>query len=133
MKVTALARPAGKWWAIEMPDINDGGIFTQARHFEEVAAMAAEAAALVLDVPESSIEIDVVAVLPDEVRDHLAEAERLRLVSQQAQSDAAEHARIAARTLRATGMPLRDVGAALGVSVQRAHQLVNQLASQQPG
>ena len=75
MKVTALARPAGKWWAIEMPDINDGGIFTQARHFEEVAAMAAEAAALVLDVPESSIEIDVVAVLPDEVRDHLAEAE----------------------------------------------------------
>ena len=37
--------------------------------------MAAEAAALVLDVPESSIEIDVVAVLPDEVRDHLAEAE----------------------------------------------------------
>ena len=47
MKVTALARPAGKWWAIEIPDINDGGIFAQARHFEEVAAMAA-----VSDVPE---------------------------------------------------------------------------------
>ena len=60
----------------------------------------------------------------DEVREHLAAAERLRDDAAEATRRAAEESRAAARELAASGLSLRDVGEALGVSHQRAHQLV---------
>ncbi|MGH3973534.1 MAG: hypothetical protein ACRDS9_09430, partial [Pseudonocardiaceae bacterium] len=63
--------------------------------------------------------------LPDEVTMHLKQAEQLREQSRQAQACAAAEVRQAARLLAEQGMSLRDVGTALGVSYQRAHQLIS--------
>jgi hypothetical protein len=125
MKVTAIAQPSGRWWAVEIPDLNDGGIFTQARHLQEVPAMAAEAVALILQIDQAQIDVQVQVQLPPSARAHLDAAERLRAQAAAAQHAAAEEARAAARALRETGLPLREVGAALGVSYQRAHQLLS--------
>ncbi len=62
--------------------------------------------------------------LPATVREHLARAEQLRSQSAQAQAEAAAAVRAAARELHQGGLPLRDVGQLLGISHQRAHQLV---------
>ena len=84
-----------------------------------------EAIAFVADVPQDSFDIEVIPVLPDEFDTEFAEAERLRAESAWANTTAAEHARRAARVLAAQGLPLRDIGQIMGVSHQRAHQLVN--------
>lgn len=62
---------------------------------------------------------------PAGVDEHLARAAELREESQRAQAAAAAELRQAARELKDTGMPLRDIGHLLNVSYQRAHQLVS--------
>jgi 5'-3' exonuclease len=42
----------------------------------------------------------------------------------EARKEAATESRRAAKALRASGLTIRDIGAALGISFQRAHQLV---------
>jgi len=51
-------------------------------------------------------------------------AKQLREQAARSQHDAAEEARKAARELSEDGVPLRDIGRLMGVSYQRAHQLV---------
>jgi len=58
MRISAVAQPSGKWWAIEVTDL-DGGVWTQARRLDEVPRMAADAAACVLGVDPSEIEVTV--------------------------------------------------------------------------
>jgi predicted RNase H-like HicB family nuclease len=48
---------AGSWWAISVPELP--GVFSQARRRDEVEAMARDAIALYLDVPEGSFGISV--------------------------------------------------------------------------
>ena len=69
-----------------------------------------------------TVEYDI--ELPEAVREHLARAEQLRSESAEAQAAAAAEVRAAARELHQGGLPLRDVGQLLGISHQRAHQLV---------
>lgn len=69
-----------------------------------------------------SVDYDI--ELPETVRGHLDRAEQLRSESAQAQSAAAAEVRAAARELHQGGLPLRDIGQLLGISHQRAHQLV---------
>ena len=63
--------------------------------------------------------------LPDAVAEHLRRFEELRATSAEAQAAAAAEIRSAARQLHEQGVALRDVGKVLGVSHQRAHQLVS--------
>ena len=58
MKVTAKARRAGGWWAVEVPEVP--GAFTQARRLEQVAVVAAEAVADLLDMLAIDVEVEVV-------------------------------------------------------------------------
>jgi hypothetical protein len=46
-------------------------------------------------------------------------------VHQASQAEAAAEARLAAKELHDQGVPVRDIGRALGVSYQRAHQLAS--------
>ncbi|MFT4188550.1 MAG: hypothetical protein QM621_08200 [Aeromicrobium sp.] len=128
MNVKAVAQREGKWWAIEIPDVNDGGVFTQARTYSEVEAMAADAVATVYDIDPAEVEVRVELLVPPEVRAHMDEAARLREQAADANRRSAEEARVAARELRARGLSLRDIGAVLGVSFQRAGQLVKDAA-----
>jgi DNA-binding transcriptional MerR regulator len=73
-----------------------------------------------------SIELEVELEVPRHVAQHLERAGLLREEeSRRAQAAAAEELREAAKELKGTGMPLREIGQLLDVSYQRAHQLVS--------
>jgi hypothetical protein len=66
----------------------------------------------------------VTITLPADVQGELERSAELR--QDAARSQAAAAARRAARRLRDQGLPLTDVGQALGVSFQRAKQLIDE-------
>lgn len=112
----------GRWWLVTVPAI--GGV-TQARRFAEVQAMARELIEVTTgdagaEVRLHDVKLADVAVSArlDRIRSDRAEAARL-------ERRASEEARALARELAAEGVSLRDVGALLGISHQRAHQLIS--------
>lgn len=124
MKLTAKAERSEKWWAVEVPEIP--GLFTQARRLDQVPAMVKDAAALMTGQPEDSFQVIMQvhvhnAALQALVREALAKsAEAARL-----QAEASEKTRTAARCLaQDEGLTVREIGEVLGVSHQRAHQLL---------
>jgi hypothetical protein len=108
----------GRFWLVTV----DGVGVTQARRLGELETMTVELIALMTDDRAPQVAYDL--RLPDDVAKHVAAAEDLRHRATQAQSDAATEMRLAATELHAQGIPLRDVGRLLGISFQRAHQLV---------
>jgi hypothetical protein len=98
---------------------------TQARHLRELEAMTTDLIAVTTGEDPASFEVVYDIRLPESVRAHLQAAEDLRAQAAQAQAQAAAEARQAARELHAQGVPLRDIGRALGISYQRAHQLAS--------
>lgn len=123
VKITAKVRRDGKWWLVHVPEVDR---WTQARSLADVAPMATDLAALMLKVDEQDIEIaDIIIELPEHVRQRMADAERLRKQAAEANRAAAEASREAARELKDDGLTVRDIGKAMDVSYQRAHQLVN--------
>jgi len=115
----------GKFWLIHVPE---AGRWTQARNVREIEPMARDLIAIMDEVPPDSFELDVHITLPDDVRRELEESAALREQAARAQARAARLSRAAARRLHAQGVPLRDIGKVLGVSYQRAHQLVSESA-----
>lgn len=113
----------GKWWMIAIPGI-DG--LTQARRLSEAEQMAREYVALVLDVPFESVAIrlaidevggiDVSGALAD------ISAGRERAAAMEAESR--QRVEQFAKVLADANVPVRDIGTIMGVSFQRAHQLV---------
>ncbi len=99
---------------------------TQARNPREVEPMARDLIAIMDDIPADSFSLDVTIVLPVEVQADLELSAERREEAARNQAQAAQLARRAARRLRDEGLPLRDVGQALGVSFQRAKQLIDE-------
>ncbi|MGH7735396.1 MAG: hypothetical protein ACREOE_17315, partial [Gemmatimonadales bacterium] len=64
--------------------------------------------------------------LPADVQAERDRSAELREQAARSQAQAAQLARRAARRLRDQGLPLQDVGKALGVSFQRAKQLIDE-------
>ena len=95
---------------------------TQARNIGEIEPMAKELIELMTG--ESNPAIHVTLVLPKRIQNHLDRVAELRATEEQSRQSAAVEARIAARLLRESHLTLSDVGAVLGVSHQRAHQLI---------
>lgn len=112
---------AGKYWHIRVPEIDR---VTQARNVAEIETMARDLIAIMEDVEPDSFDLTVAIKLPEETQAHIDAARELRREADAMSQRAAEEARTAARELAAE-MPLRDVAGVLGVSHQRAHQLVN--------
>ena len=115
-------RRDGRFWYIDIPAL-DGA--TQARNLGEVDEMAKDYISSVTGAPVAGIEIAVTIELSADVRAHLAAASALREEEARARSRAAEESRAAARALKSQGLTVREVGAALGVSHQRAQQLIS--------
>ena len=113
----------GKVWRVRVPDI---GRATQARTLREVEPMARDLIAIMDDIPADSFDLDVTLTLPADVRAELDRSAELREQSARSQAQAAQLVRHAARRLRDQGLPLQDVGKALGVSFQRAKQLIDE-------
>lgn len=114
----------GKWWMAYIPAI-DG--LTQARRLEDAPDAAREYIAVTLDVPLSQVSVAVSVIDVDGVN---VTAEVERIEAERAEADAArervaEDTRRLAKTLANKNVPVRDIGAILGVSHQRAHQLTS--------
>ena len=122
VKVTAVAERSGSWWAVRVPEVP--GVFTQARRLDQVKGMAADAVAALLGVDPASVDVDVQPVLAAAVSKRLAQARRERLRADELAAAAAANLRRVARALADDGLPERDIGSILGVSHQRAHQLL---------
>lgn len=115
-----MAEPDGQFWLLTVPAIER---VTQARNSKEIPAMAKELIEIMTG--EADAEIELKFVLPESIRAHLANVERARTAEEQARRTAALELRAAAQALRAHRLSYEDVGVVLGVSHQRAHQLVN--------
>ena len=119
---TALVSRDGKFWHVEVPEIDR---VTQARNISEVDDMARDLIAIMAGVEPDSFELDVRIQLPDSVRAHLSEVERARGAETEARSRAATELRAAAAELKNAGLSVRELGAVLGISYQRASQLTS--------
>jgi hypothetical protein len=113
----------GTVWRVRVPEVQRT---TQARSLREVEPMARDLIAIMDDVPVDSFTVNVHITLPPEVAAELERSAALREEAARAQAQAAQLARHAARHLREHGLSLRDVGQALGVSFQRAKQLIDE-------
>lgn len=109
----------GKSWHVEVPAI---GRSTQARNHAEIGVMAADLIEIMTgEAPEA---LTVQVQVPAEVQSRLDEADRLKETEAAARREAAVQYRLAAMGLKSSGLTLRDIGAVLGVSHQRAAQLL---------
>ena len=115
----------GRFWRVRVPDIDRS---TQARNLSEAEAMVRDLIAIMTDVPQSSFAVDMKIILPEDVQLELDQSQALREQAKQSQAEAARLARDAAHRLHVLGLSLRDIGQALGVTFQRAKQLVDEAA-----
>jgi hypothetical protein len=113
----------GKWWMVSIPGLSG---LTQARRLSEAGLMAREWIALALGVPvaDVDVEVTVAAVGGVDVSGRLGAIRAQREGAAVMEREAAAGAAQLAKDLADAGVPVRDIGAALGVSFQRAHQLV---------
>lgn len=124
-----------KWWMIEVPELMghigpDGATnlstITQARRLSEVAGQARDFICTVTDVAPSEVKLNI-TVSVDGI-DVTARAEKVaadREAADRHAAAAAVEAKQLARELAEHGVPMRDVGEVLGVSFQRAQQLIS--------
>jgi len=109
----------GKVWRVRVPAVARA---TQARTLREAESMARDLIAIKDDIPADSFDLDIAIILPAEVRAELDQSAELRQQAARSQAQAAQ----LARRLRDQGLSLQDVGKALGVSFQRAKQLIDE-------
>lgn len=113
-----------KLWMVTIPEI-DG--LTQARTIKEAHDMAREYIAVTLDIPADSFDIHVRAETigrVEHVTQLLEDIRIARIQAEQLEREAADKSRHLAAALAAEDLPLREIGAVMGVSHQRADQLV---------
>ena len=112
------------FWLVNVPDVERT---TQARSLREVEPMARDLIAAMLDdLDPDDIELEVVVEVPPIAAEHWDRSAELHAQSAELRRRAAEEAGTAARALRALGLTVREIGAVLDVSYQRADQLLRQ-------
>jgi hypothetical protein len=111
----------GRWWMISVPEI-DG--LTQARRLAEVEQMARELIAVTLDVRLSEVAVDVTLDIDGiNVKSSIQTISKEKEEAARLEEDAAAKTKTLVKELVAHNVPLRDIGAMLGLSFQRIHQL----------
>ncbi|MFM5968230.1 MAG: hypothetical protein ACKOQ8_04220 [Micrococcales bacterium] len=123
-KYQAKAYLDGKWWMVEIPEL--GGL-TQARKLKEVADMARDFIAVTLEVPVEEVEISLTIERVHEL-DIAARIAKIQAEKQQAaalEKAALEDSRTLAQELANEELTVREIGLVLGISHQRAHQLLS--------
>jgi DNA-directed RNA polymerase specialized sigma subunit len=109
----------GRFWLVRVPAIDRS---TQARTFREIPDMAKDLITIMTGEEEPTIEVRV--TLPEMIEARISHINELRREEASARAQAAAESRFVAWTLRQQSLTLADVGAVLGVSHQRAQQLI---------
>ena len=102
----------------------ESGSVSQCERLEQADGEMREAIAYQLGIPANSFVIDLDVVLPDEYVSAAAKAEELRRQADAARVQAAAAQRQAAALLAAQHLTVRDIGHVMGISHQRAQQLI---------
>lgn len=71
---TAVCRRSDGWWAVSIRELK--GVHTQARRLDQVADMARDAIALMLETDPAEIEVSVEPEMPTRVEDALPRGRR---------------------------------------------------------
>lgn len=121
MKVHIQAWRDGGWWVATSEDID--GFATQARRLDQIPAMAYDIALLADDVDDPE-ECEFIVHVAGEIEAQASRARELAEAARIAQDSARQAMREAAQVFSQQGLTLRDIGALLGVSYQRAQKLV---------
>lgn len=114
----------GKWWMIYIPALD---ALTQARRLSEVEDMARSLIAVTMDVPPDQVRFrtELEAIEDIRVTKRLEQLQADRRDAEKAQARFRERQRALARDLARRGLTVRDIGSVLGVSFQRAQQLLS--------
>jgi hypothetical protein len=121
-RYTVTAERSGKWWVLQA--VEAPGAISQVSRLDQADEIK-EAIAFVTGEPQDSVEIDLRPQLDEALEMHRRKASLFRTMLAEANQMAAYESRLAARGLADKGLTVRDVGTILGVSPQRAHQLIN--------
>lgn len=124
MNVTAKVRRSGDWWAIEVPEVV--GVFSQAKRLDKVAAMAADAVGVMLDVDPATVAVVVDVDVPEDIATQLEQLAGMdaELATQRAKTQAFRRALIA-RLRESERLTVRDVAELVHISPQRVSQLMS--------
>ncbi|MFE3545994.1 HicB family toxin-antitoxin system [Nocardia sp. NPDC059177] len=119
-----------RWWMIRIPQLDgvNGNIegLTQARRYADISKEATDYICTVADIAPSTVELSITAHVGDtDVTAAAEELARARAEAARQEARAMTIATATARLLAADGVPVRDIGAVLGVTFQRASQLAN--------
>jgi len=121
-------RDEGGVWIARVPDL--AGVHTNAKRLDQVAGRVAEAIALALDIDVAADDVELVVDyghlgLSETDAITVRDAAVARVSAAAAQHRAETTSWFAIRTLAAQGFTQRDIGALVGVSHQRVHQLTH--------
>ncbi len=111
----------GRFWLLTVPDLE---IVTQARRLTEADEMARDLIATWLDIDPGSFGIDLDVALPGELAKRRERARRLRERSDRLREQAADELRSVVRDAHEAGLTVRELAVTLGVSHQRAQQIL---------
>jgi len=100
------------------------GAVSEVARLSQAADDMREPLAYLSGLPEDSFSIEVTPELPEAFLVEQSQVDKLRLEAEQARLAAAESSRRAAQVLADAGLPMRDIGYVMGVSHQRAAQLL---------
>jgi predicted RNase H-like HicB family nuclease len=123
---TAVCRRSGNWWAVSIRELK--GVHTQARRLDQVADMARDSIALMLDADPAEVQVSVEPQVPGPVEDALAARRHARAAERAAEAATAA----AARQLLEEGYTIRDTGRLLGLSPQRISQIAPRTSRSRP-
>lgn len=119
---TVRAERHAPWWLLTVPEVP--GVVSQVRSLAQAEEYAREAVAFVLDVSPDSFDLELVPEVGHGLSLAARKAREATRDATQAQERAAAQTRDVARRLKAEGLTGRDVAKVLGVSEQRASQLI---------
>lgn len=100
------------------------GLFTQVRRLDQVEAWVLDAASMLDDQPTEGFQVTVVPQLDQEATAALEAAAITKHRLHESELATSVARRKAAHCLATRDLPVRDIGHLLGVSFQRAHQLL---------
>jgi hypothetical protein len=124
-----------RWWMVHVPElmghvtasgaVNVGDV-TQARRVSEIASQARDFICTVTDQAPSAFDMDITITVDSiDVTARAGQVASDRAAAERHAAAAQDEARALARELAKHGIAVRDVGEVLGVSFQRAQQLIS--------
>lgn len=109
------------WWGLYVPEVP--GALSQVKRLEQAEDWIREPLGWMLDVPEDSFDFEIVPEIEDWHGLDWVEVRQRRQAAETELAAAREQQRLVVEQMREKGMSMRDIGALLDISYQRAAQV----------